>query len=145
MGPGPASGPGQRPDAARLIGVDAAGEAGVDMRHPLRPAAVGRRIEISVEHAGPAELELDARSLADLDRRPPEALRQLARRHADQVAADLRRLLNRPDRLRRRRLHGGARGTGGEGKDGEGDDTAHGPSMAAPTAPGKLAAGPSAR
>jgi len=133
--------PGQGADAARLIGLDAAGQAGVDMGHPLRPAAVLGGVEIGVEDAGAAELELDPRTLAHLEGRLAEALAELAGGHAEKVAADVRRDLGRRRRPGGgRRLDRGSWGAGGDGKQGEKDQTTHRKGMAVEARPGKLAA-----
>lgn len=93
----------EREDAGRLIRIDPGQCAGVDMGHPKLPAA--RRIEIGVENAGPAaELELEARPLADLERRMAEMTDKLVGGETDEAARLWRYRFGRRkllDRLRR--------------------------------------------
>ena len=111
------------------------------MGNPFRPAAVLGRVEIGIEDAGAAKLELDPGAFAHLESRLAEALAEFAGGHAEEVAADVRRDLSR----RRRsgggwRLDGGAGRAGGDGDQSEKDEATHRRSMAGVTRPGKLAA-----
>lgn len=115
------------------------------MGHPFRPPPVFRWIEIGVEHAGPAELKLDADPLANLESRLAKALAKLAGGHADQVASDFRRLLGRPDRLGRRGPDDWTRGACRDREKGDKKETTHRRTMAAPRRAGKLAAARRAR
>ena len=73
-----------------MIEVRAVGASRVDVRHPKRSAAL--RIEIGIKHTGAAaELELEAASFADLERRFPEMAHQFVGRETVELAPDLGR------------------------------------------------------
>ena len=101
----------ERCDAGRLIGVSAVSTARVDVRHSKRASAL--RVEIGVEHAiAAAELELEARALADLQRGRSKMANELVRSETHDFAAHARCRYNRSrlgDRRLLRRSH-----TGGE-------------------------------
>ena len=83
----------ERGDAGRLIDVSPVQAARVDMRHAERPSAL--RIKIGVEHAAAsAELQLEARSLADLQRWHSEMTDELVRGEAAKLASGTRRFDN---------------------------------------------------
>ena len=137
MGDGPASAPLKERDAAALVVIHARGKAGVDMRDPFGALPARRPVEIGVEHAAAAELQLEALAFADLQGGASEALDEIACGQSEQVAAHLllgrRRLLRRTRALR----NGGA--AGGEQRC-DRDQTTHSTVMAGAAARGKLAA-----
>src|SRR5436190_9475073 len=94
-------------------------------------AAVGNRIEIGVEYAGPVpKLELQTASLPDLQCRAAEMADQLRRAEADKAAANLGLGWNLLRCVGGRLRSGSA---GGE-EDGRSEDqTAHGPDDARPS------------
>lgn len=75
----------ERGNAGRLIGIDAGFRPGVHVSDPER--AVGRRIEIGVEHTGlAAELQLQARTLAHLKSGAPEMAHKIRCGQTDELA-----------------------------------------------------------
>ena len=101
----------ERCDAGRLIGVCAVWPASVDVRYPERASAL--RVEIGVEHAiAAAELELETRALADLQRGRSKMANEFVRGKTHDFAAHARCLYNR-SRLGDGRLLGSSH-TGGE-------------------------------
>ena len=127
----------ERGDAGRLIGIGAVGRACIDMRHAHHPSTT-LRIEIGIQHTlAAAELELEARPLADLQRRAAEPADEVLRREADQLISLEARRFDGPLR-RRRGLR--PRGTGGD-REGEAESgyTTHKVTMPADPRRGNVA------
>ena len=90
MGFGGASGAAERSDAGRLTGIGAGPEPGVDMGHSGDALSGCGWVKVGVEDARlGAKLQLEAVALADLQGWRAEALDQVGRGEADQVAAFL--------------------------------------------------------
>ena len=124
-------------NAARLINIGAGRAPRVDVRYGV--GAVLARIQIGIENAGAAaELELEAAAFANLERRATEVADKFLRSEAcnppdapidrNRLRHLLYRLLFRP------------RGAAGKKEGGGEDDAAHGPTMPAARAGGKVAA-----
>jgi hypothetical protein len=104
--------------AAALVGVGAAGQAGVNMGYPREPLPAWRRVKVRIEDATAAAiLELEAGAFADLQRRRAEQLAKIGRGEAEEAAVlvDGQR---GTDRGRGGDWRGGLAGAGGEEQSG---------------------------